>query len=285
MKNSVFCSALLATANLVAGYSYYDKYWEVSQERSWDDMLSNPSNPYTADIYRVVSPFTQWELPVYRVRKEVTKEYPVFIQHGAGMDSESWLGFTDWMTVLADAGYDVYLGNNSGNDLAKYVGDGSPKESWEFNFTDMGMSDVPAMIDLALDKSNADKVTYIGYSQGTSQMFYGLANMEAYYYGERINRFIALAPCVVPMKYFKNTKKINEYFFGMMDVAMVYNSEGPDRVQVEQNKQAVCYAFGKNSKECKTFNENPYESSQSLFNIMYYAQLGQAKKFQEPIGY
>lgn len=67
----------------------------------------------------------------------------------------------------------------------------------------MGTSDVPAMIDVALAESGAEKVTYIGFSQGTAQMFYGLATLEEEYFASRVNRFIALAPCVIPVNYFK----------------------------------------------------------------------------------
>ena len=38
----------------------------------------------------------------------------------------------------------------------------------------MGMYDVPANIKKIKDLTNKDKIFYIGYSQGTIQMFYGL---------------------------------------------------------------------------------------------------------------
>lgn len=38
----------------------------------------------------------------------------------------------------------------------------------------MGVFDLPAMIDTVLEVTQKPKITYIGFSQGTSQMIYGL---------------------------------------------------------------------------------------------------------------
>lgn len=42
--------------------------------------------------------------------------------------------------------------------------------------------------------SGQEKITYVGHSQGTTQMFYALATNEDYL-KDRINLFVALAPC------------------------------------------------------------------------------------------
>ena len=57
----------------------------------------------------------------------------------------------------------------------------------------MGVSDVPAFIDFILEKTNQSKLTYIGHSEGTTQMFIGLS-LKADYYREKLNLFVALAP-------------------------------------------------------------------------------------------
>jgi pimeloyl-ACP methyl ester carboxylesterase len=62
----------------------------------------------------------------------------------------------------------------------------------------MGLNDVPAIIDFVLNKTNKEKLTYIGHSQGTTQMFMA-ASVEPEYYKSKINLFVALAP-VVKMK-------------------------------------------------------------------------------------
>ena len=42
----------------------------------------------------------------------------------------------------------------------------------------MGLYDSPANIRMIKEVTGVDKIFYLGYSQGTIQMFYGLAKME-----------------------------------------------------------------------------------------------------------
>jgi len=57
----------------------------------------------------------------------------------------------------------------------------------------MGDHDAPSQIDFVRQQTGNDKVTYIGHSQGTSQMFYALSDKPDFWQ-ERVNLFIALAP-------------------------------------------------------------------------------------------
>ena len=61
---------------------------------------------------------------------------------------------------------------------------------------------MPASIDYVRDFTGQEKVSYMGHSQGTSQMFYALAVKEDFW-KERINVFIACAPVIMPNKHFK----------------------------------------------------------------------------------
>ena len=65
----------------------------------------------------------------------------------------------------------------------------------------MGKYDIPAFIDKIIEVTGAPKVTYIGYSLGTNQMFYGLGTMEEIYYQHKLDRFIALSPCLYLSEY------------------------------------------------------------------------------------
>ena len=57
----------------------------------------------------------------------------------------------------------------------------------------MGKYDAPAQIDFVRTFTKQPKVTYIGHSQGTTQMFYAIsANQE--FWKERLNLWVALAP-------------------------------------------------------------------------------------------
>ena len=72
------------------------------------------------------------------------------------------------MLKLFDEGYDVWLGNNSDVDESRYMGD-DWEWAWKSNtWYNYGLADVHHEIDKILDQTGAEKVTYIGYSQGTA---------------------------------------------------------------------------------------------------------------------
>ena len=57
----------------------------------------------------------------------------------------------------------------------------------------MGLIDTPMFIDFILDKTGLEQISYIGHSEGTTQMFLG-ASLNPAYFEEKINLYIALAP-------------------------------------------------------------------------------------------
>lgn len=61
----------------------------------------------------------------------------------------------------------------------------------------MGEYDLPAFVEKVLEVTGKPKVTLMGYSQGTSSIFYGLAKNQDFF-AERVNRYVALAPCIFP---------------------------------------------------------------------------------------
>ena len=72
-------------------------------------------------------------------------------------------------------------------------GEWSEQERWDFSFAEMGLYDQPAFIEKILAETGQDKLTYIGHSQGTTQMLYAMAE-DADYYADRLHRFIGVAP-------------------------------------------------------------------------------------------
>ncbi|XP_035212094.1 gastric triacylglycerol lipase-like isoform X2 [Stegodyphus dumicola] len=102
---------------------------------------------------------------------------------------EQSLGF-----ILADAGYDVWLGNIRGNTYSrrhiKYTPD--MKEFWAFSFDEMAKYDLPAMIDFVLNTTGQKQLYYVGHSQGTTSAFALLS--ESPEYNKKVKLFIGLAP-------------------------------------------------------------------------------------------
>ena len=65
-----------------------------------------------------------------------------------------------------------------------------------YTWADMGLYDVPANIDKVKEQTGYDKIFYVGYSQGTIQMFYALSHNQDYY-AESLYKVVQLAPCFV----------------------------------------------------------------------------------------
>eukprot|EP01119_Soliformovum_irregulare_P019371 TRINITY_DN6114_c0_g1_i3.p1 TRINITY_DN6114_c0_g1~~TRINITY_DN6114_c0_g1_i3.p1 ORF type:complete len:364 (+),score=94.55 TRINITY_DN6114_c0_g1_i3:141-1232(+) len=121
----------------------------------------------------------------------------VYLQHGLLDSAAGWvvnnaqesLGF-----ILADAGFDVFLGNVRGNTWSSNNTDysQSSQEYWNLiDFDNMIAIDLPTMIDAVLEKSGQSKTVYIGHSQGTLMGFGGFPNTSI---ADKVSIFIALAP-------------------------------------------------------------------------------------------
>ena len=58
----------------------------------------------------------------------------------------------------------------------------------------MGLIDSPMFIDFILESTGLEKLSFIGHSEGNTQMFLAGA-LDPEYFQDKINLFIALAPC------------------------------------------------------------------------------------------
>ena len=120
-------------------------------------------------------------------------------------DAASSLAFSifgkPWSMSLFDRGYDVWYGNNRATPFSQgRAGDAAgqtvdDKEHWQWSSQDLAEYDVRSQVDKVLEVTRQEKLTYIGYSRGTAQIFLALA-MDQDYYSTRINKVIALAPCM-----------------------------------------------------------------------------------------
>lgn len=129
---------------------------------------------------------------------------PVLVQHGVLCSSADWvmgapersLGF-----MLADAGYDVWLGNFRGNTYSRNHMNSSRDlhmhpdnvPFWDFSFDEMGRYDLPAMIKHVQRVSGQQKIFYVGHSMGTTTMWI-MANHFPEFATNSIRSMVALAP-------------------------------------------------------------------------------------------
>lgn len=126
----------------------------------------------------------------------------VYLHHGLLMNSEVWVCLTSperaLPFVLVDLGFDVWLGNNRGNKYSKksIKYDPNSKEFWNYSIDDFAWHDIPDSINYILDITQAGRVSYIGFSQGSAQAFAALSIHPQL--NQKVNVFIALAPALSP---------------------------------------------------------------------------------------
>ena len=141
-------------------------------------------------------------------RQDGSKTKPVaFLAHGLTANSgvyvfgppEKSLGY-----ILADAGFDVWMGNTRGNRYSRRHLELNPcstcKAFWDFGFDDTGVHDFSAEIDYIMERTGADQVHFVGHSMGASQLVVLLSEVPEY------NDKIAGAYFLAPAVYMNNVK-------------------------------------------------------------------------------
>ncbi|CAI5756774.1 unnamed protein product [Candida verbasci] len=126
----------------------------------------------------------------------------VYLHHGLLMNSEIWVTMIDKYQnlpfILYDLGYDVWLGNNRGNKYSqKHLNFNLNSTSfWNFSLDEFALFDIPNTIDYILESTGNEKLTYIGFSQGSAQAFASVSfNQEL---NNKIDQLIAISPATTP---------------------------------------------------------------------------------------
>ncbi|EEC08903.1 lipase A, lysosomal acid, cholesterol esterase, putative, partial [Ixodes scapularis] len=114
----------------------------------------------------------------------LTNKTTILLQHGMlGASSDFVFNFPDQSMgfLLADAGYDVWLGNTRGNIYASNINLArDDRQFWDFSIDEMASEDLPSIIDTILKKTGKEKLQYVGWSQGALQMFALLSEKPEY---------------------------------------------------------------------------------------------------------
>lgn len=126
----------------------------------------------------------------------------VYLHHGLLMSSEVWVCLTEEERCLpfqlVERGYDVWLGNNRGNKYSKKSIRHSPlsAEFWDFSIDQFAFHDIPDSIEYVLEVTGQPSLSFVGFSQGTTQAFAALSTHP--FLNQRVDVFVALAPAMAP---------------------------------------------------------------------------------------
>jgi pimeloyl-ACP methyl ester carboxylesterase len=124
----------------------------------------------------------------------------VLLQHGVLDSSDTWVLTSEDVPneclpfLLATLGWDVYLGNTRGNVYSQAHHTLSPTDPafWQFTFDEFAHYDLPAKIDFILGRTGAQKLVYVGHSEGTLMMF--AHSTISPNIADKVELFVALAP-------------------------------------------------------------------------------------------
>ncbi|KAJ6640032.1 Lipase 3 [Pseudolycoriella hygida] len=140
---------------------------------------------YPCEIHRIQTS-DRYILEMHRIPGSPTQppregKIPVYLQHGLLDSSGGWviMGVQNSLAfILADLGYDVWMGNVRGNRYSREHLDHDPdgrrgdrRRFWDFSWHEMGTVDLPTMIDYITSVTGHQRMHYVGHSQGTTSFF------------------------------------------------------------------------------------------------------------------
>ncbi|CAH2096565.1 unnamed protein product [Euphydryas editha] len=145
------------------------------------------------------------------------KSKPILLMHGVIDSADTFIirGNLSLSAALANAGYDVWLGNSRGNRYSRrhlYLDPNTDKEFWDFSFHELGYYDLPAMIDFVLDYTGVESLSAVGHSQGNSIfLVLGATRPD---YNDKIRVMVSLSP----ISFLNNLKNFASLFVNLIPV-------------------------------------------------------------------
>ncbi|KAH8310918.1 hypothetical protein KR044_003466 [Drosophila immigrans] len=186
-------------------YNDPEAHINIKERRTTSDRMA--AHGYPAEHHHIVTEdgyiVGVFRIPYsHKLQNQNQKRPIVLIQHGLTSSSDGWVlnGPDDALPyLLADAGFDVWLGNGRGNTYSRNHTTLSPEHPyfWRFSWHEIGYYDIAAMIDHAL-KTNGQgqkSIHYVGHSQGTTVFFTLMSSRPEY--NEKIKTAHMFAPIAI----------------------------------------------------------------------------------------
>ncbi|XP_052863614.1 lipase 1-like [Anopheles cruzii] len=138
-----------------------------------------------------------YRLMLHRIKSDRPNATVVLLMHGLLCSSADWLMIGPGNALgylLADRGYDVWMGNARGNRYSRNHDSLTPvlPTFWDFSWHEIGYHDLPAMIDYILEQTQQPRLHYVGHSQGTTAFFVMASSRPEY--NEKVIQIQAMAP-------------------------------------------------------------------------------------------
>ncbi|XP_017856330.1 PREDICTED: lipase 3 [Drosophila arizonae] len=190
---AINCAAVSAATPKIDFYKLYDNpeaHISLKDRRTTRDRIA--AHGYPAEHHHIITEdgyiVGVFRIPYSHKLQNQDKIRPVvLVQHGLTSCSDAWIlqGPDDSLPfLLADAGFDVWLGNGRGNTYSRNHTSRSPQHPyfWRFSWHEIGYFDIAAMIDYALKTNGQGQkaIHYVGHSQGTT-VFFTLMSMRPEY--------------------------------------------------------------------------------------------------------
>jgi len=181
------------------------------------------SEGYPAEIHYVTTPdgyiLTMHRIPYGKQNTDAENRPVVFLQHGLLCSSADWVVATPTKGlgyILAEAGYDVWMGNYRGNTYSRNHTFFNPDDGnggfWDFTWDEMAHYDLPAMIEKALKETGKEELQYVGHSMGTTGF------MAMAHYRPDIMDKIRLANFLSPIAYVGHAESPIAWIAGLGDL-------------------------------------------------------------------